>query len=63
VPEKPILVRAFELARSGNYAKIKDLEKALAAEGYARGDPHIHSPTARSQLRRLCTQFRAVPPE
>ena len=63
MPEKPILVRAFELARSGNYGKIKDLEKALASEGYARGDPHLHSPTARSQLRKLCNQFHAGSPE
>ena len=63
MPEKPILVRAFELARSGDYAKMKDLEKALAAEGYARGDPHIHSPTARSQLRKLCTQCHTGPLE
>jgi hypothetical protein len=63
VPEKPILVRAFELARSGHYSKMKDLENALAAEGYARGDPHIHSPTARSQLRKLCTQSHVSPVE
>ena len=56
--EKPILVRAFELARTGEFARVKDLEKALAAEGYSRADPHLHSPSARTQLRRLCTDMR-----
>jgi hypothetical protein len=58
MPEKPILERAFELARTGEYARMKELEKALAAEGYARSDPHLHSPTVRSQLRRLCSESR-----
>lgn len=56
--ERPILERAFELARSGEFCRVKDLEKALAKEGYARGDPHIHSPTVRKQLRQICTQSR-----
>ena len=54
MPQKPILERAFELARTGNFRRVKDLEKALSAEGYARGDPHIHSPSVRQQLRRIC---------
>lgn len=52
--EKPILERAFELARSGDYPRVKELEKALSREGYAKGDPHIHSPSVRKQLRNLC---------
>ena len=58
--EKPILHRAFELARSGRYAKVKELEKALAAEGYARVDPQIHSPSVRKQLRLLCREAYAA---
>jgi hypothetical protein len=54
--EKPILHRAFELARSGRYSRVKELEKALAAEGYARADPQIHSPSVRKQLRLLCRE-------
>ena len=52
--EKPILERAFELARSGDFPRVKELEKALSREGYAKGDPHIHSPSVRRQLRSLC---------
>jgi hypothetical protein len=58
--EIPILLRAFELARSGKYTRVKDLEKGLAAEGYARGDPQIHSPSVRKQLRRLCLEASAA---
>jgi len=56
--EKPILERAFELARSGDYPRVKELEKALSKEGYAKGDPHIHSPSVRKQLRFLCISAR-----
>lgn len=58
--ERPILERAFELARTGQFSRVKDLEKALAKEGYARGDPHIQSPTVRKQLRQICCQSMAA---
>ena len=54
--ERPILERAFELARTGKFSRVKDMEKALAKEGYARGDPQIQSPTVRKQLRQICCQ-------
>ena len=56
--EVPILHRAFELARTGEYRRVKDLEIALAAEGYARNDPQLQGGSVRKQLRRLC---RAIP--
>jgi len=59
--ERPILERAFELARTGQFGRVKDLEKALATEGYARGDPQIQSPSVRKQLRRLCNQSLPAP--
>lgn len=52
--EIPILHRAFELARSGEYRCVKELEKALAAEGYTRSDPQLRGPSVRKQLRRIC---------
>ena len=58
--EKPILHRAFELARSGQYARVKELEKALAAEGYARTDLQLQSPSVRKQLRSLCREANAA---
>lgn len=58
--ETPILHRAFALARTGRYGRVKDLEKALAAEGYARSDPQIQSPSVRKQLRQLCRESSAA---
>lgn len=58
--ERPILERAFELARSGRYFSTKELLRALSAEGYAKGDPHLQSPSVRLQLRRLCAAARAA---
>jgi len=59
--EKPILVRAFELARSGQFMNVKMLKMGLADEGYAKGDPHIHSPSARKQLKGLCRRHYCEP--
>lgn len=53
-----VLERAFELARSGRFLSTKELLKALSAEGYAKGDPHLQSPSVRLQLRRLCAAAR-----
>lgn len=59
--EIPILERAFALARTGEYRRVKDLEKALAAEGYARSDLQLQSPSVRKQLRQLCRAIPAAP--
>lgn len=57
--ETPILERAFELARTGEFINVKMLEKALAGEGYAKSDPYIQSPSVRRQLRHLCREAYA----
>ena len=33
---------------------MKELEKGLAREGYAKSDPQLHSPSLRKQLSSLC---------
>lgn len=58
--ERHVLERAFELARSGRFHSTKELMKALAAEGYAKGDPHLQSQSVRLQIRRLCAQARSL---
>jgi len=52
--EVPILNRAFALARTGEFRSVKELEKALASDGYARHDPQLQSRSVRKQLRQLC---------
>nr|WP_082009503.1 hypothetical protein [Methylobacterium sp. ZNC0032] len=48
---KTTLERAFELARSGKYASMKELQRTLAAEGYAQ--QQLTGPVLFEQLRRL----------
>ena len=53
---QPILVRAFELARSGDYGTLTELRRGLSREGYAAMDMRLDAPTVRRQLRELCRE-------
>lgn len=46
------LERAFELARSGDYAGVSEIGKQLKVEGYGLGQ--LEGDSLRKQLRRLC---------
>ncbi len=48
---KTTLERAFELARSGKYASMKELQRTLATEGYAQ--QQLTGPALFEQLRKL----------
>lgn len=39
---KPLIERAFELARGGACHSMRDIEQALSREGYVRADVHSH---------------------
>lgn len=58
--QRPIIERAFELARSGRFETMKELERGLAREGYAKSDPQLHSPSLRKQLSSLCRESCAL---
>jgi|HubBroStandDraft_1064217.scaffolds.fasta_scaffold573376_1 hypothetical protein len=51
-PNITSLERAFELARSGACASVRDIRHRLAAEGYAQNQ--IDGPRLIQQLRELC---------
>jgi len=53
-PSKPFVERAFEMARSGRFATLETMERALHEEGYPKASPHWNSATLRRQLRELC---------
>jgi hypothetical protein len=55
------LERAFELAKSGDYATVGDVTKQLKAEGFATSQ--ITGPSLSRQLRELCTQAVAAKSE
>jgi len=53
-PPKPLIERAFEMARSGAFTRVETIERALHQEGYSRSSPHWNSGTLRKQLRQAC---------
>jgi hypothetical protein len=55
-PQKPFVERAFEMARSGRFATLETMERALHDEGYPKVSPHWNSTTLRKQLRKLCRE-------
>jgi len=53
-PVTPLVERAFELARSGRFPDVTQIERALGDEGYPKSSPHWNSTTLRRQLRETC---------
>lgn len=54
-----LLERAFVLARTGEYATVNDLKRALRAERFEQVDAHLAAPSLARQLRSLCVGARA----
>lgn len=54
---KTTLERAFELAKSGKFEKIRELQRALSAEGFSVHQ--ISGPTLFDQLRKLMKAAKA----
>lgn len=50
-PEKPLIERAFELARSGKFASFENIMRTMFAEGYSKIDPEWNGRTFRNQAR------------
>ena len=50
-PMSDPVAKAFELARSGDYADLHDIEVQLKREGYSGILMHLNSPSLRKQLR------------
>lgn len=57
---RSILVRAFELARTGDYSTVAEVERALMREGYSLVEMHLRGPSIRRQLRDLCRETAAA---
>ncbi|HYD45216.1 MAG TPA: hypothetical protein VEA79_08130 [Phenylobacterium sp.] len=55
------LERAFELAKSGDYATVSEVTRQLKAEGFATSQ--ITGPSLGKQLRELCAQAVAAKSE
>lgn len=60
-PEKPLLERAYELARSGSCAGLSDIRQKLKAEGYTAMESSMIGLGLRRELKKLCDQAQAAP--
>ena len=58
--QTPIVERAFELASSGLYANVTEVQRALKTEGYTNIMGHTEPRTVRRQLANLCTESRKL---
>ncbi len=51
---KPIIERAYELAESGRFKDVRDIERHLKSEGYSGFYADLAGPALRKALRNLC---------
>jgi hypothetical protein len=56
-----LIERAIELAKSGSYDQLDQIERQLNAEGYSAVALHLGAPTLRRQLRDLNAVARGQP--
>ncbi len=59
--EKSLIERALELAATGEYVRIDQIERKLNAEGYTNVVSHLDGPTLRRQLREVSQRARGEP--
>lgn len=48
--------RAYELARTGDYATVTEIKSQLRRERYAEVDTHLYGLGLRRELMRLCEE-------
>jgi hypothetical protein len=58
VPTPPLVERAYQLARSGEYATISAIKAQLKIEHYVHVDRHMQGAAILRDLRRLCASAR-----
>jgi hypothetical protein len=56
------LERAFELARSGEYAGVQEIRQQLKKERFESVEAHLAGPSINRQLKALCEESRREPP-
>lgn len=56
--QTPIVQRAFELASSGLYANVTEVQKALKSESYTNIMGYTEPRAVRRQLAKLCADSR-----
>ena len=63
-PNKPVVERAFELARSGDCASVAAIRLRLKTEGYGAGEisSHLQGRSIAGSLVKLCREASANKP-
>jgi len=57
---KSIIERGLELANSGAYRRVEEIEREVSFEGYLNASQHFAAPTFRKQLRSLMQSARTA---
>lgn len=57
-PEKPLIERAFEIARSGAVTNVEAIDRKLSEEGYANPRVQLAGRFIRKQLREVIAASR-----
>lgn len=58
-PRPSTLERAFELAKSGEYANISEIRLQVSSEGYHDATTQLYGRTLASQIRKICKAAKA----
>jgi hypothetical protein len=53
VSDTNVIARAFELARSGQYRTLSEVQKALKREGFFSVEEHLRGGSIRKQLKEM----------
>ncbi len=57
--DKTTLERAFELAKSGEYATVDEIRARLKSERHDQVEAHLAGPSIKRQLAKLCADSRS----
>jgi hypothetical protein len=52
--------RAYQLARTGEYASVSDLKKQLSRESYGDAEAQLYGPMIKSELQKLMKAAHAA---
>ncbi len=61
ISRKPVVERAFELAKSGEYTGIREIRERLSREGYTQDEARLYGRELAKSLLRLCAEARGGP--
>ena len=61
IPPPPIIERAYQLARSGEFANLPEICQQLKSEGYSEISLHFDGAAIRADLAKICGETHTRP--